>query len=715
MLRATQAAASHPVDCSQLVAPVDRSPQRSPQAVHSVLASRFHGLDLVEIGTHGGDGMNCFAQVARSAVAIEVDPRPCELLRKRAKALVTRGRGKYSVVCDTYQNSAIDADVYTWWREHPLTNEGILRDLQRLQQRGQLRTGARAYPLFDHKWPSDMASWASLQPSATWHANVSFNECMGSSWAAVRSSVSGSLWPSTKRRPWERCTGWFTVAEIPIAQWNGAAARARHAVEAERNDSWVSSGSRVEGKKPRTLAARAGPASQLSDGRPAALKRATQQHDSAPSSACTVHRGAVLHAGKLWNVTGSPLHAQHRQQRDRAANVSQLRLRLTTPFFGDASGIPATAAPPPLGMPRCERVKRGVLTAAAGGYGCAQLAHYLFNFLLPQWDAMQQIGWLPPASGGTSGEVPPGAQGTAARLFLDCGGHYRTGMTVSSAPAFVRETLPLLAPMASVRSLATHGQATRGSVNVCFDELLVGCDPCAQLDEYNGNLHLPALATRVATWRRQLMAIVLQQPESALAWLASSRRTDGRLDGAAVVLTDRRSASRQWLNVEQSRLRVVSLATVRSATVVRWEGMSLREQMRVSMAVDVMIGIEGTNLANAMWMRSGSVVVSLIPFGARTYAPHLSDNFRRLWDVAGVRVLWSHSSRHETRVRDVRCAEELRRNATLDQKLYVRCGLLDAPAWIFPDRVRALVASAVEKSARFAPAFAAQGARSGDF
>ena len=228
-LLASQAAVGHPVDCSQLVAPVDRSPQRSPQAVHSVLASRFHGLDVVEIGTHGGDGMNCFAQVARSAVAIELDPRPCELLRERAKSLLARGRGTYSVVCDTYQNSAIDADAYTWWREHPLTNEGILRDLRRLQHRGQLRAGARAYPLFDHKWPSDMVSWASLQASATWHANVSFNECMDSSWETVRRFVSGVLWPSTKRRPWERCTGWFTVAEIPIAQWNGAAARAREA------------------------------------------------------------------------------------------------------------------------------------------------------------------------------------------------------------------------------------------------------------------------------------------------------------------------------------------------------------------------------------------------------------------------------------------------------------------------------------------------------
>ena len=60
--------------------------------MHSVLASRFHGLDVVEIGTHGGDGMNCFAQVAKSAVAIELDPRPCELLRERAKLLLARGR-----------------------------------------------------------------------------------------------------------------------------------------------------------------------------------------------------------------------------------------------------------------------------------------------------------------------------------------------------------------------------------------------------------------------------------------------------------------------------------------------------------------------------------------------------------------------------------------------------------------------------------------------
>lgn len=69
---AIDVASMTPRDCMWLVKPVDRSPDRSPQAVHSVLAARFVGQEVVEIGTHGGDGMNCFARFAKSAVAIEV-------------------------------------------------------------------------------------------------------------------------------------------------------------------------------------------------------------------------------------------------------------------------------------------------------------------------------------------------------------------------------------------------------------------------------------------------------------------------------------------------------------------------------------------------------------------------------------------------------------------------------------------------------------------
>eukprot|EP00964_Phaeocystis_antarctica_P115742 scaffold79713_cov81-Phaeocystis_antarctica.AAC.1 len=159
-----------------------------------------------------------------------------------------------------------------------------------MQRQGRLRGGAMAYPLFDHKRASDMVSWARLRPLADWHVNVTFDECdsadfSASAWGQLSTKVAqlvAGVLPSL-RASGPRCRGTFSVAEIPVHAW-------------------------------------AGQASQLSDGRPAALKRATQRHDSAPSSACTVHRGAVLHAGKLWNVTVSPPHAQHRQQRDRAAN-----------------------------------------------------------------------------------------------------------------------------------------------------------------------------------------------------------------------------------------------------------------------------------------------------------------------------------------------------------------------------------------------------------
>ena len=59
------------INCTQLVRPRDASPIRSPQNIHSWLSERFTGLDIVEIGTRDGDGMACFAQTARAAVAVE--------------------------------------------------------------------------------------------------------------------------------------------------------------------------------------------------------------------------------------------------------------------------------------------------------------------------------------------------------------------------------------------------------------------------------------------------------------------------------------------------------------------------------------------------------------------------------------------------------------------------------------------------------------------
>lgn len=158
-------------DCAALVdRPVDPSPIRSPQAVHSIIAGQLVGKDLAEIGTRNGDGMACFSQFARSAVAIEMQPEYCEKLRRRSQ-------GNFSVVCDMYQRSIPDADVYTWWQEPPhLENSEVLNSLRRRQLAGQIRRNAEAFVLFDHSWPPDMESWRKLGHLASWERTLDFDE-----------------------------------------------------------------------------------------------------------------------------------------------------------------------------------------------------------------------------------------------------------------------------------------------------------------------------------------------------------------------------------------------------------------------------------------------------------------------------------------------------------------------------------------------------------
>ena len=47
-----------------------------------------------------------------------------------------------------------------------------------------------------------------------------------------------------------------------------------------------------------------------------------------------------------------------------------------------------------------------VLAAVPGNTGCRQPAHFLFNFVMPMWDALQQLGWSP----------------ERVSLFVDCTG-----------------------------------------------------------------------------------------------------------------------------------------------------------------------------------------------------------------------------------------------------------------------------------------------------
>ena len=64
-------------------------------------------------------GMDCFARVARSAVAVEMDAHYCAKLRERTHALRSQGRGSFNVSCTRYDRVAPaafqTADYVTWW------------------------------------------------------------------------------------------------------------------------------------------------------------------------------------------------------------------------------------------------------------------------------------------------------------------------------------------------------------------------------------------------------------------------------------------------------------------------------------------------------------------------------------------------------------------------------------------------------------------------
>ena len=94
-------AAALRIDCATAVSPVDPSPIRSPQVVHSVMANEFFaGKSVVEIGTRNGDGIACFARVASSTTAIEMDTRYCAKLEARA-----RSETPFRVLCAEFGTS----------------------------------------------------------------------------------------------------------------------------------------------------------------------------------------------------------------------------------------------------------------------------------------------------------------------------------------------------------------------------------------------------------------------------------------------------------------------------------------------------------------------------------------------------------------------------------------------------------------------------------
>eukprot|EP00965_Chrysotila_dentata_P091164 3009721-Pleurochrysis_carterae.AAC.3 len=169
---------SEKINCTTSIIPVDSSPFRSPQAVHTVLARHFAGKEVVEIGTRNGDGIECFARVATKATAVELSRPYCVKLLQRSEILAKQTGRNFSVVCNKYQVGMPESfDFITWWQQAPhLSNQGILRDIRAIAAQRPLRVGAQAVALFDMGWPADRASWRQLRNEALWKETIFFDE-----------------------------------------------------------------------------------------------------------------------------------------------------------------------------------------------------------------------------------------------------------------------------------------------------------------------------------------------------------------------------------------------------------------------------------------------------------------------------------------------------------------------------------------------------------
>ena len=205
------------INCTALVPrPRDVSPIRSPQSIHEWLSERFRGLDIVEVGTRNGDGMMCFAQTARTAVAVEIERSYCDILRRRSANLQRRALANFTVVCADFRRARLDGDVFTWWEQAPhLTNIDAVTHLRREVERGHVRKSAEAVVLFDMSWRDDVKSLQTLIEQAAWTQNINFDEealCLRKQQQMIRDGRRRK----DSSESCERAKGRFIVAGIPL-------------------------------------------------------------------------------------------------------------------------------------------------------------------------------------------------------------------------------------------------------------------------------------------------------------------------------------------------------------------------------------------------------------------------------------------------------------------------------------------------------------------
>lgn len=308
-------------------------------------------------------------------------------------------------------------------------------------------------------------------------------------------------------------------------------------------------------------------------------------------------------------------------------------MRLATNWMGTYKGLVleptgrhnlSTSATQPAANRRASDVQHAdsgneslnVLAAVPGDFGCRQPAHFLFNFIMPMWDALQQLEWADPAR---------------VVLYLDCTGlgpklgGGTAGVEVEDAASFVHEAARVLSssPLRSLPRLLYSSYATR----TCFaGKVLVGM-PCAVLDEYNlGMKH-----ESIRAFRQSLMLAVLGRGGTGPA-------RDLRSDRIVHVID--RHDHRRIVNAAEVLATIRTLPHVDkvASSVIYFEGLSLKRQMELALEANVFVGLDGSGFLNGFWMREPSSVVYILPFGNRYARGDQGANFFNLLKAVGVTV-----------------------------------------------------------------------------
>lgn len=209
-------------NCAERVRTMDVSPIRSPQSVHTFLLPWLQGKEVVEVGTRNGDGMECFAQVASKATAVEMDRQYCDVLKKRSRRI----RWGFKTLCGKLQQfPEVDADVFTWWLGGSLDKECLMY-LREQQRQGKIRHGAALLLLFDLGMPS--SARAALSFGSVLNATrfeVPFDEADDCRTRLHNSRLSplydGVGSTGLSPRLCQRAKGTFIVLHSLLSRWEG--------------------------------------------------------------------------------------------------------------------------------------------------------------------------------------------------------------------------------------------------------------------------------------------------------------------------------------------------------------------------------------------------------------------------------------------------------------------------------------------------------------